>query len=450
MKKQVVKLSRKPVLQRLTNVAAYARVSSGKDAMLHSLAAQVSYYSNLIQNHPGWRYAGVYADEAVTGTKDTRGEFQRLLSDCRAGRVDMIITKSVSRFARNTVTSLETVRELKAIGVDVYFEEQRIHSMSSDGELMLTILSAFAQEESRSASDNQKWRIRKAFENGEPMNTRMMLGYRITKKNGIEIDPEQAEVIKEIYARVIRGDSLSSIVRWLNRSGRQGIRGGRWTAGRVRDTVSNEKYMGDSLLQKSFRNNHIEKKMLRNHGEFPQYYATETHPAIIDRATFTSAQQALARISTQKPAAKPKSSHIFTGMIICSACGKTYHHMKNHGKSRWVCQTYFLEGKDKCLSRQIPEETIMELACSVLGRDSFDDTVFHKTVDHLTAIYPNTLVFHLRDGREICTEWQNRSRSKSWTPEMRAKAASDARKRGHQSMEPQPFLSPERRPDTEG
>ena len=166
MEKQVMKLPVRPSLQRLTNVAAYARVSSGKDAMLHSLAAQVSYYSDLIQKHPGWRYAGVYADEAMTGTKDNREEFQRLLADCRAGKIDMVITKSVSRFARNTVTSLETVRELKAMGVDVYFEEQKIHSMSGDGELMLTILSAFAQEESRSASDNQKWRIRKAFENG--------------------------------------------------------------------------------------------------------------------------------------------------------------------------------------------------------------------------------------------------------------------------------------------
>ena len=175
-----------------------------------------------LRNYPGWRYAGVYADEAMTGTKDNREEFQRLLADSRAGKIDMIITKSVSRFARNTVTSLETVRELKAIGVDVYFEEQKIHSMSGDGELMLTILSAFAQEESRSASDNQKWRIRKAFENGELMNMRTMFGYRITKKNGVEIDPEQAEVVREIFTRVIQGDSLTSIVRWLNRNGHLG------------------------------------------------------------------------------------------------------------------------------------------------------------------------------------------------------------------------------------
>ena len=313
MEKQVMKLPVRPSLQRLTNVAAYARVSSGKDAMLHSLAAQVSYYSDLIQKHPGWRYAGVYADEAMTGTKDNREEFQRLLADCRAGKIDMVITKSVSRFARNTVTSLETVRELKSIGVDVYFEEQKIHSMSGDGELMLTILSAFAQEESRSASDNQKWRIRKAFENGELMNMRNMFGYRITRKNSIEIDPEQAKVVREMYARIIRGDTLNSIVRWLNRNGHLGAFGGKWTAGQLRAALSNEKYMGHSLLQKKYRVNHIDKTLVPNQGELPQYYATETHPAIIDEATFDAARQVLEQIAATQPAAKPMERRIFSG-----------------------------------------------------------------------------------------------------------------------------------------
>ena len=155
-------------IPQLKRVAAYARVSSGKDAMLHSLSAQISYYSDLIQNHSGWQYAGVYADEALTGTKDNRENFQRLLADCRAGNVDMVITKSISRFARNTVTLLETVRELKNMGVDVFFEEQNIHSLSADGELMLTILASYAQEESLSASENQKWRVKRNFENGMP------------------------------------------------------------------------------------------------------------------------------------------------------------------------------------------------------------------------------------------------------------------------------------------
>ena len=159
-------------------VAAYARVSSGKDGMLHSLAAQVSYFSALIQSNAEWEYCGVYSDEAITGTKETREGFQKLLTDCRDGKIDMVITKSISRFARNTVTLLEVVRELRKLNVDVFFEEQNIHSLSSDGELMLTLLASFAQEESLSVSENMKWRIRKNFEEGMPWNA-TMLGYRM-------------------------------------------------------------------------------------------------------------------------------------------------------------------------------------------------------------------------------------------------------------------------------
>ena len=151
-------------------VAAYCRVSTGKDAMLHSLSALISHYSAYIQSQPAWEYVGVYADEAYTGTKGERPRFCQMLSDCRAGKIDLILTKSISRFARNTVTMLETVREFKALGVDVYFEEQNIHSISGDGELMLTILASFAQEESKSVSDNCKWRIRKDFSEGKPIN----------------------------------------------------------------------------------------------------------------------------------------------------------------------------------------------------------------------------------------------------------------------------------------
>ena len=199
MEKTIRKIeSRLPTLPVQQCVAAYARVSSGKDAMLHSLSAQVSYYSNLIQRNPEWRYAGVYVDEALTGTKDNRKGFQRMLADCRAGKIDRIITKSISRFARNTVTLLETVRELKTLGVDVYFEEQNIHSMSGDGELMLSILASFAQEESLSVSENCKWRIRKQFELGEPATWRFMYGYRI-RKGVITIHEEEAAVVLWVF-----------------------------------------------------------------------------------------------------------------------------------------------------------------------------------------------------------------------------------------------------------
>ena len=196
-----------PMQPKALRVCAYARVSSGKDAMLHSLSAQVSYYNSLIQTHAGWLYCGVYSDEAITGTKSQRDGFQRMLASCRAGEIDLIITKSISRFARNTVTLLETVRELKSLGVDVFFEEQNIHTMSADGELMLTILASYAQEESLSASENQKWRIRKAFENGELVNLRFLFGYNITA-SGIQVNEREAAIVREIFTRFNGGESL--------------------------------------------------------------------------------------------------------------------------------------------------------------------------------------------------------------------------------------------------
>ena len=256
-----------PPAPKLTRVAAYARVSSGKDAMHHSLSAQVSYYSSLIQKHPGWTYAGVYADEAKTGTKDSRANFQRLIADCQQGRIDLVITKSVSRFARNTVTLLETVRQLKDMGVDVYFEEQNIHTMSTDGELMLTILASYAQEESRSASENQKWRIRKNFKEGRPWNG-VMLGYRQQGGKYI-IVPEEAEIVRRIYTEYLAGKGLEAIVNGLNADGILTQKGFTWHKGPVSRILRNSNYTGNLLLQRFYSENHITKRKCVNEGELP-------------------------------------------------------------------------------------------------------------------------------------------------------------------------------------
>ena len=190
----------------LIKVAAYSRVSSGKDAMLHSLSAQVSYYSELIQNHDGWLYCGVYADEAVTGTKEDRTEFQRMMDACREGKNNLIITKSISRFSRNTVTLLNTIRELKLLGIGVIFEEQNINTLSADGELMLTILASYAQEESLSVSENCKWRIRSDFKQGIlPMFVQNIYGYKRTKDGSLEIIPEEADVVKRVFSMYLDG-----------------------------------------------------------------------------------------------------------------------------------------------------------------------------------------------------------------------------------------------------
>jgi len=408
-------------LERRLRVAAYARVSSGKDAMLHSLSAQVSYYSAFIQRHPGWQYCGVYADEALTGTKEARDGFQRLLTDCRNGQIDLVITKSISRFARNTVTLLETVRALKALGVDVFFEEQNLHSISTDGELMITILASYAQEESLSASENQKWRVRKSFENGELVNWRFMFGYDIDK-NSIRINPSEAAVVHEIFRRALAGDTFGAICRDLNARGVSGALGGQWSVPRIHAILSNEKYTGNALLQKRYRNNNLEKKLCHNNGELPRYFATESHPAIIDEETFQAVQDLLTRLAVQTAhRAKPQLSE-FTGMLLCPHCGKPYKRVTSNGSVGWNCRTYQEKGIRFCRGKKIPEETLKTVCAEVLALAEYNADVFTANVTSIVVPEDNRLLFHLKDGRVLDRAWLDRSRASSWQPEMKEAA----------------------------
>ncbi len=281
-----------PKQPKLKRVAAYARVSNGKDAMLHSLSAQVSYYSDLIQNHRGWLYCGVYADEALTGTMDSRENFQKMLAECRAGKLNLIITKSISRFARNTVTLLEIVRELNDLGVDVYFEEQNIHSLSSDGELMLSILASYAQEESYSASENKKWQIRRDFEQGK-IGGIVMLGYRRTADGSLEIIPDEAEIVRLIFNSYLSGMGKLAIANMLNEQGILTKNGNQWSHESVLRILKNEKYAGTMILQKFYSENHITKRKMTNEGQLHKYIIDDSHPAIVEEATFNTVQKRL-------------------------------------------------------------------------------------------------------------------------------------------------------------
>lgn len=422
MEREVKKVEfRIPMQPKARRVAAYARVSSGKDAMLHSLSAQVSYYSDLIQGYPGWLYCGVYADKALTGTKDNREGFQRMLTECRAGNVDMVITKSISRFARNTVTLLETVRELKGLGVDVYFEEQHIHTISAEGELMMTILASYAQEESLSASENQKWRIRKAFERGELIQLRFLFGYRVTRDK-IEIDPVNAAIVREVFQRVINGDSFGSIARDLNERGVDRRFGGEWTSPRIHDMVANEKYMGNSLFQKSYRNNYLEKKLIPNRGALPMYYAEGTHDAIVDAGTFQRARVVLERLNAEAASRKPLERSVFTGMIHCPRCGKNYKRVNNHGHWGYNCSTYQSKGKRACSGKCIPESALIAETAAALGLSAFDAGIFAERIKRIEVPEANYLLFVYKDGHIVERVWKDHSRAESWTPEMKEKA----------------------------
>lgn len=419
----VPKLNRK-------RVAAYARVSTGKDAMMHSLAAQISYYSNMIQQNPEWEYCGVYADEAVSGTKDSRKNFQRLLADCRTGRIDIVITKSISRFARNTVTLLEAVRELREIGVDVFFEEQRIHTASSEGELLLTLLSSFAQAESYSNSENMKWSYRRRFSEGKTTAVTILFGYDV-KKNQLTVNEEQARIVREIFSRFISGETMTSIARSLNERNVTGVLGGKMTQQRIREILENEKYTGDALLQKSFVRSHLDRKETKNRGELPKYYIEGDHDAIIDKETFERVQELRKAMYESLSFRKKAQETAFTGMIRCAKCGNNYHSAFNHRKI-WQCSTYRTQGCSACNSKAIPDEILKRLCCEVLGLEEFDDDLFISRVTSLEANNDsegNILTFHLTDGTETVKRWKHPSRRDSWTEEMKAGAAEKAKER---------------------
>lgn len=405
-----------------TRVAAYARVSSGKDAMLHSLSAQVSYYSDLIQRRRGWLYCGVYSDEATTGTKDDRENFQRLLNDCRAGKIDLIITKSISRFARNTVTLLQTVRELKELGVDVFFEEQNIHTQSGDGELMLTILASYAQEESLSVSENCKWYWRQRMKDGNMVGLRQMFGYDI-ERGVITIDPVKAAIVKWIFKEYINGGSTVGIARALEASGVPTVSGGRWTDARVREMLKNEKYTGNALLQKKYVADHLTKRLVRNHGELTKYYVEGTHEAIIDPDTFEKARSRMEKNARKCNVQKPTTARYpFSSKIVCGNCGKHFGRKTTNGRISWQCTTFQFEGKSVCPAKQIPEPTLFAVCCDTLGIDTFDEKVFAEKIREIRVTAPNELVFSFIDGHTETRIWEDRSRRESWTDEMKEAA----------------------------
>jgi DNA invertase Pin-like site-specific DNA recombinase len=402
------------LLLKKKRVAAYARVSSGKEAMLHSLSAQISYYSDYIQKHREWQYAGVYADEALTGTKDRRAEFQRLLNDCRAGLVDMIVTKSISRFARNTVTMLETLRELKLINVDVFFEKENIHSISGDGELMLTILASFAQAESLSVSENCKWRIRKRFQNGEIVNLRFMYGYSI-KKGEITIDHKEAEVVRMIFADYISGLGCGKIANKLNQMGVRTVRNNTWNDKRVADIIKNEKYTGNALLQRKYVTDHLSKKLIINKGRLPKYYAEGTHEPIVDLATFEKAQEVMStRREGNKIRQKPSHNYPFSGMIKCPRCGRNYRRIIIKERAVWNCPTYVKHGKAVCHGKQIPEDILLALTAKALGLVDFDENVFREKIKEMIVPEPGLMLYIYHDGHKQEALWQNKSRKFSW------------------------------------
>lgn len=286
-----------PMQHEKKRAAAYARVSKESERLVNSLSAQISYYRGYIRENPEWIYVGIYADFGITGTStDKRNEFRRMIKDCEDGKIDIILVKSISRFARNTVDLLKTVRYMKDLGIEVIFEKENISSMSGGGELMLSVLASFAQEESRSISENVKWSIRKKFENGIPNGRVKIFGY-CYEGDELIIVPEEAETVKRIYADFIDGKVPRTIAKDLNDEGITTRMGCRWSDFSIRTILTNITYTGNMLLQKGFIDDPILKRRKINRGELPQYFVENTHEPIIDSETFRIAQDEFAKRS---------------------------------------------------------------------------------------------------------------------------------------------------------
>ena len=422
-----------PVLPTRKKVAAYARVSMDTERLHHSLSAQISYYSELIQRNPEWEYVGVYADDSITGTKASkREEFQRMLEDCEAGKIDIVLTKSISRFARNTVDLLKTVRRLKELGISVRFEKENVDSLSADGEVMLTLLASFAQEEVRSISENEKWSVQKRFEQGIPVCRSRILGYR-WEDDHLVIVPEEAAIVRRIYQNFLDGKSRLETERELNGEGITTKGGFKWCDSNIKVVLTNITYTGNMLFQKEYIQDPITKKRRKNKGELPQYWVEGTHEAIIDMTTFQHVQDEIARRKALGALAN-KSLNItcFTGKIKCCNCGKSFMHSirRNHARfsttytdedgmyRTWVCGSRKKKGS-LCNAKEIPDKILRQACAEVLGLDEFDEQAFAERVERIDVPDDGILIFHFYDGTEAVKEWTSTAKRDCWTDEFK-------------------------------
>ncbi|MDD4422984.1 MAG: recombinase family protein, partial [Eubacteriales bacterium] len=356
-------------------VAGYARVSTNNEEQLTSYEAQVDYYTKYIQSRADWQFVKVYTDEGISATNTKhRDGFNEMISAALEGKIDLIVTKSVSRFARNTVDSLTTVRKLKDKGVEVYFEKENIYTLDSKGELLITIMSSLAQEESRSISENVTWGKRKAFADGKVyLPYKNFLGYRKGEDGLPEIVPEEAEVIRLIYRLFFEGKTTYLIAEELTSRGvpTPTKRQSEWQSSTVESILSNEKYKGSALLQKKFTTSFLEKKMKVNEGEVPQYYIENSHPAIITPGEYEMARAELQR--RKGIGHKYSGKNIFASKIVCGDCGsyygpKAWHSNSIYYKIIYRCNSKYKTDKHKCGTPTLTEDTIKDAFIEAINK----------------------------------------------------------------------------------
>lgn len=390
---KIDKIQPSKAAKRKLRVAAYCRVSTDSDAQLESLETQKMHYENYINSRDDWEFAGLYFDEGITGTKaDKRPKLMRLIDDCKAKKIDFVITKSISRFSRNTTDCLSLVRTLLNLNIPVYFEKENINTGSMESELFLSILSGLAEGESTSISENNKWGIKKRFENGTYKLGYVPYGYRW--ENGeIIVDPEQAVIVKRIFSELLAGKGTDAIAKSLNSENVPTKKGGRWTSTSIRGILTNEKYTGDCIFQKTYTDSNFNRH--RNDGQLDQYYVTDHHEAIISHEDFDAAAALIEQRANEKGilrgSDKYQQRYAFSGKIICGECGDTFRrriHSSTYGKyPAWVCNTH-LADTSKCSMLYLRDDDIKLAFATMMNKLIY----CHKLVlkPYLESLQANT------------------------------------------------------------
>ncbi len=356
---------------KLLRAAAYCRVSTDDEEQKTSYEAQIGYYTEKINKNPEWQMAGIFADEGISGTQaKKRPEFLKMIRLCRQRKIDIILTKSLSRFARNTVDSLKYIRELRELGIAVISEKENINTLTAESEMLITIMSCFAQAESESISKNVSWGVRQSFKNGNvPMQYARLLGYRKGKNDAPEIVPDEAEVVREIYRCYLDGMSMNLIAARLN------AKGSPYRKAVIQRILTNEKYMGDALLQKTYVTDCITKKTRKNNGELPMYLVKNHHEPIISRADFNRVQEEMARRSAKRAIAdkltkteqgKYSAKYGLSELLICGECEEHYRRVtwtaKGFKEIKWRCVSRIQYGKKKCHNSPTVDEQALHRA----------------------------------------------------------------------------------------
>ncbi|CNB59003.1 recombinase family protein [Streptococcus agalactiae] len=371
-------------------VAAYTRVSH--TSLLQSLSNQVSHYSQLIQANPEWDYVGVYSDSAISGRSQAyRRDFQQLLEDCRKGKIDLILTKSISRFGRNTVELLETVRELKRLGISVRFEKEKIDTLTAEGELLLTLLASMAQEESQSISQNIRWRVKKRFEEGKPYIPQDIFGYRW---NGDEyvIEPHEASIVRQVFEWYMEGLSASKIAKRLDDRGERTRLGNRFTKRVIYNMFDQEAYCGRLILQKTFRDQFGSRSIL-NDGQMAKYIVENAHEAIVTPEYFQLVNQEKKRRARRR-VSKHDALAKLQGKVYCEHCGLdmvlTLETKFNQEKRvRYYCRTRDAKGVETCLGRTVTEEQLFQAFGESINTEDIHHISFNSVTNEAKAIYRN-------------------------------------------------------------